>query len=116
MWDRLSELAAPLAGPLVAGTSAGIAYHLLVDATLQPAAYHGLPWHMPMHDYEAVMGANGVAEGAYAAGIGKRNETHGRDDGQCASAESTLGRRVVDGIAKAASEARNIGRGWLDGL
>ncbi|WP_374601990.1 hypothetical protein [Niveibacterium sp.] len=114
LWAKLAEAAGPLASPLLAGTSAGIAYHLLVDATLQTAAYHGLPWHMPMHDHELAMGVNGVAEGAYAAGMGGKNGAECSDDQQRAKAAPTTGRRVVDGIAQAASKAIHASRSRLE--
>lgn len=113
LWDRLAEAAGTLTSPLLAGTSAGIAYHLLVDATLQPAAYHGLPWHMPMQDHELAMGANGVAEGVYAASMCGKNGAECSDDQQRGQAGPTTGRRVVDGIAQVASKAIHAGRCWL---
>jgi hypothetical protein len=66
-WDHLAATKDRIAEQLAVGTSAGIAYHLAVDATLQEAPYHDLPFSMPMEGHQAVMGANGVAEGLDAA-------------------------------------------------
>jgi hypothetical protein len=63
-WDRLAVTKDRLAHQLAVGTSAGIAYHLAVDATLQPAPYHGMPLAMPMEAHQALMGMNALAEGA----------------------------------------------------
>jgi hypothetical protein len=112
-WDKMAEMASPLAGPLATGTSAGIAYHLIVDATLQPAAYHGLPWQMPLEGHELALGANGAAEGAYAADFGNKTAPPSNKADQGASAHPTAGRRVVEGIAQAASNAGDFGRRWL---
>jgi len=52
---------------LAAGASAGIAYHLLVDAYIQPAPYHSLPLSMPIEGHQVAMAANGAAERLDAA-------------------------------------------------
>lgn len=113
-WDKLANAAEPLASPLIAGTSAGIAYHLLVDATLQPGAYHDLPWSLPMHVHQLVTGANGVAEGANAFGMGRKNETYCNDEQRSALLNLTTGRKIVDSVALVATKALNTGRRWLD--
>lgn len=63
-----------IAGQLAAGASAGIAYHLSVDATLQPAAYKDLPVSMPMEAHQMLFALNAAVEGADAA---KRAEKPG---------------------------------------
>ena len=47
----------------VKGSGVGIAYHLGIDATLQPAAYHDLPFAASMDVHQAIMGSNALAEG-----------------------------------------------------
>lgn len=63
IWDVIK---ARLDSVLVAanrGSSLGIAYHLGIDATLQPAAYHDLPFSASMDVHREIMGANALAEG-----------------------------------------------------
>lgn len=73
-WNQLSGAKDQIAGQLAAGASAGIAYHLAVDATLQPAAYKDLPVSMPMEAHQMLFALNAAVEGADAA---KRTETPG---------------------------------------
>ncbi len=104
LWDELAKSASPLMQSLATGTSAGIAYHLLVDAFIQPAPYHDLPFGMPIEGHQAVMGANGAAEGANAA---ERSMTHQAVEiVQGGVPEKSTGRKVVDGVASAASVAQ----------
>ena len=65
-WDTLSNTKEQIAGQLAIGTSAGIAYHLAVDATLQPAAYKDLPISMPMEGHQTLFAMNAVVEGGDA--------------------------------------------------
>ncbi len=105
LWDTLAKAAAPLTESLAAGTSAGIAYHLLVDAFIQPAPYKDLPFSMPIEGHQAAMAASGVAEGVAASSSGT-----GRDPVvilQNGLPEISTGRKVVDGIALAASFAQS---------
>lgn len=62
-WDKLLTAKESIAARLSQGASAGIAYHLGVDATLQLGAYHGLPIDMPMEAHQALLAANAAAEG-----------------------------------------------------
>lgn len=73
-WDQLSSAKSQIAGQLAAGASAGIAYHLAVDAMLQPAAYKDLPISMPMEAHQMLFALNAVVEGQDAA---NRVETTG---------------------------------------
>lgn len=72
IWDVLVSRGSALVAAASVGASAGIAYHLGVDATLQPAAYHDMPFSMPIEAHQTIMGANAVAEGVDVA---KRNNT-----------------------------------------
>ncbi len=95
-WGQLVKSKDRIAQQLTVGTSAGIAYHLGVDATIQPAAYHDLPFSMPMEAHQVLMGANAVAEGLDAV-----------------HKPETPGRRVVDIVSKAGDYARSRARsGW----
>ena len=114
LWDRLAEAGAPLTASLATGASAGIAYHLLWDAGIEPAAYHGLPFAMPMEAHQTVMGANGLAEGAYAAGrIG--NETPGTYTQGSPSAPST-GRNFVEKFSRSVDAAGRLGKDFFGRL
>lgn len=62
-WDKLLAAKENIAARLSEGASAGIAYHLGVDATLQPGAYHGLPIDMPMEAHQTLIAMNAAAEG-----------------------------------------------------
>jgi hypothetical protein len=62
-WDKLLSAKESIAARLSQGASAGIAYHLGVDATLQPGAYHDLPVEMPMEAHQTILAMNAVAEG-----------------------------------------------------
>lgn len=63
-WDQLLACSEGLGNAATRGASLGMAYHLLVDGLLQPAAYHGLPVSMPMEIHQAAFVTNGVAEAA----------------------------------------------------
>jgi hypothetical protein len=56
--DRLGRAATASAK----GASLGLAYHLGVDGVVQPGAYHGLPFEMPMEGHQAILTANAIAE------------------------------------------------------
>ena len=68
LWDRLARVGRPFEDSASVSLSAGIAWHLLVDAGLQPAPYHDLPFSMPIEAHQAAFAANGAAEGMDAAG------------------------------------------------
>jgi hypothetical protein len=101
LWDGLARIGRPLTESLAIGTSAGLAYHLLVDALIQPAALHGLPVEMPLEGHQTIMAASGLAEGANAAGhSGRRAPVEIVQGGP---PQKSTGRRVVDAVAKAAA-------------
>jgi hypothetical protein len=103
LWDGLARIGRPLTESLAIGTSAALAYHLLVDALIQPAALHGLPVHMPMEGHQTVMAASGLAEGANAAGhAGSRDAVEIVQGGP---PEMSTGRRVVNAFGDAATGA-----------
>ena len=103
LWDELARIGRPLTESLAIGTSAGLAYHLLVDALIQPAALHGLPVHMPMACHQTVMAASGLAEGANAAGHASRREEV--EIVQGGPPEMSTGRRAVDSFGDAVTAA-----------
>lgn len=61
-WDKLLAAKESIAERLCQGASAGIAYHLGVDATLQPGAYHDLPISMPLEAHQTLLSMNAAAE------------------------------------------------------
>ena len=62
-WDKISASKDMIARQLSIGASAGIAYHLAVDATIQPATYKDLPISMPIAAHQSVFAINAIAEG-----------------------------------------------------
>lgn len=112
LWETLAKAASPLTESLAAGTSAGIAYHLLVDAFIQPAPYKDLPFSMPIEGHQAAMAANGMAEGVAA---GTKAGKHGEIEiVQGGVPEKSPGKKVVDGIAKATMSAQAVGSDAAD--
>jgi hypothetical protein len=110
LWDGLARAGRPLTESLAIGTSAGLAYHLLVDALIQPAALHGLPVEMPLEGHQAVMAASGLAEGANAAGQSGRRVSVEIVEGS--PPEKSTGRRVVNAFGDAANVATvTVGNG-----
>ncbi|MDP2792918.1 MAG: hypothetical protein Q8O25_02365 [Sulfurisoma sp.] len=101
LWDALAKIGRPLTINLAIGTSAGLAYHLLVDALVQPGAYHGLPIKMPMEAHQAGLAINGLAEGADAAARAKRHRPV--EIVQGGVPEKSAGRKTVDAVAGLAS-------------
>ena len=71
LWDALIRFGERTALSLGLGLSAGVAYHLFVDAGIQPASYKDLPVSMSMDAHKAVFGANAAVE---AAATATRNE------------------------------------------
>jgi hypothetical protein len=103
MWDSLARIGGPLTHNLAVGASAGLAYHLMVDALIQPGALHGLPIELPMEAHQSILAASGLAEGADAA-----NKCARRDPVvvvQGGAPEPSTGRKVVDGVADMAATA-----------
>ena len=64
MWNALVQHSIGILKSAGQGASIGIAYHLMVDAVVQPGAYHGVPFDMPMEAHQTIMAANSMAEGA----------------------------------------------------
>lgn len=77
-WDKLLATKESIAARLSEGASAGIAYHLAADATLQSGAYHDLPIAMPMEAHQALLAANAAAEGIDAVNKGQTVPSVGR--------------------------------------
>lgn len=62
LWDAVARNKDAYLTAAALGAGAGVAYHLFIDATVQPGAYHGLPFAMPMGGHQFVLGANAVVE------------------------------------------------------
>ena len=108
LWDRMAELGGPLTESLASGTSAGLSYHLMWDAVVEPAPYKDLPFSMPMEGHQTLMAANAVAEGSYVAD--KLRQPGPVTLHQGPPAEPSTGRKVVDALAEAADKVKNLGR------
>ena len=102
LWDGLARIGRPLTHNLAIGTGAGLAYHLLVDAFVQPGALHGLPVDMPMEAHQGVMAASGLAEGAEAARKARRRKPV--DIVQGDAPDQSAGRRAVDAMGRASAQ------------
>ena len=76
LWDSIDRNRERFLTRINQGVSIGMAYHLLVDGTLQPAAYHDLPVDMPMAGHEAVLVGNAAAE---ALDVPKKKDTFRQD-------------------------------------
>jgi hypothetical protein len=62
-WDRIVAEMNRMSIAFVAGACAGLAYHLLADATWQAGKpYADLPFTMPMEGHQLLMGSSAVAE------------------------------------------------------
>lgn len=124
LWDQMAQQANPIMQNFITGTSSGLAYHLLVDAFIQPAPYHDLPFSMSMEGHQAVMGANAAAEALHAH---ERMRKAFRQSGASIVehgelSPKTTGRKVVDGMGDLVDEAvdgvksaaRWLGWPWRD--
>ncbi len=67
LWGKIAGQSVEILSAAGKGASAGIAYHLMVDAVLQPGAYHGVPFDMPIEVHQAIFAANAAAEGEAAS-------------------------------------------------
>ncbi|MCL6475857.1 MAG: hypothetical protein K6U75_12490 [Firmicutes bacterium] len=62
-WDRMVAEMNRMSVAFVAGACAGLAYHLLADATWQAGKpYADLPFTMPMEGHQVLMGGSALAE------------------------------------------------------
>ena len=102
LWDGLARFGHSFAESASIGLSAGIAWHLLVDAGIQPAPYHDLPFSMPIEAHQAVFATNGAAEGVDAARRAEQFEGRPRLFEPQTVDAPTIGVRVVAGLADAA--------------
>lgn len=110
LWDGLARIGRPFVESASVSLSAGIAWHLLVDAGIQPSPYHDLLFSMPIEAHQAVFAANGAAEGVDAAVRAERME-------QCPKLllpqdeqTPTAGERVVAGVANAGQQVGSMAR------
>ena len=110
LWDRLAEAGAPLTASLAAGASAGIAYHLLWDAGIEPAPYKDLAFSMPIEAHQTMMGANGLAEWAYAINQNNKHEASLLQNNGLPV--KTPGRRSVEGVSRAAIQVKSAVGEW----
>jgi hypothetical protein len=97
VWDGLAEIGRPLTENLAIGASAGLAYHFLVDALVQPAAYHGLPLEMPIEGHQFIFAANGLIEANYS-----KSRLSGHQSVEIVQEDlptKSTGRRFVEAVA-----------------
>lgn len=74
LWNKLAIESETVVPSLIHGLSAGIAFHLGVDSTIDgDGIYRDLPVSAPQDVHQAITGVNAVAEGTYAS---RRNRTY----------------------------------------
>lgn len=110
LWDGVARVGRPFAKSASVSLSAGIAWHLLVDAGIQPAPYHDLPFSMPIEAHQAVFAANGAAEGVDAAVRAERRARKPKLLVPQQEQSLTTGKRVVAGAANAAQRVGTTAR------
>jgi hypothetical protein len=93
LWDEIARIGSPAARTLTVGTSAGVAYHLLVDAFVQPGTYHDIPIHMPIEAHETIFAANGITEGNDA--VSRAQDEYTSLVGQPSPHTKTAGQKIV---------------------
>jgi hypothetical protein len=62
LWESLANQSVGILNAAGKGASIGIAYHLMVDAVVQPGAYHGMPFDMPLEAHQTILAANAAGE------------------------------------------------------
>lgn len=111
LWDKLAEIGRPFAESASVGLSAGIAYHLMVDAIFQPGTYHGMPFEMSAEAHQAVFAANAATEGADAAKRATRERKMGvLLEGSSERSAKTTGEAVVAKAAEVMGASANAAR------
>lgn len=66
LWDKLHKQMEENGALFLLGGSAGIAFHLGVDAVIQPAALQDMPLSMPIEGHQTVLAMNALAEAGAA--------------------------------------------------
>jgi len=72
LWDTIHRNKDAYLSAAAMGAGAGVAYHLLIDATVQPGTYHGLPVSLPAEAHLTILGVNAGME---ALDVPRKNET-----------------------------------------
>jgi Protein of unknown function, DUF len=62
LWDGIASQSVNILNAAGKGASIGIAYHLMIDAVVQPGAYHGLPFDMPIEAHQMLTAINSTSE------------------------------------------------------
>lgn len=115
LWDTLAKHGAPLADGLTTGALAGAAYHLFIDAWIQPGALHGLPVNgVPLEAHQTITGASSLTEAIRT--VQRLDMRWSVEIDSEDPVEKSTGRHVVDTVGQAVSTAwRAIGRGRSGG-
>lgn len=61
-WDDLLRQSDPILRGAIAGAGVGMAYHLVIDGLVQPAALHDLPFTAPMPMHQVFIAGSGGIE------------------------------------------------------
>lgn len=75
IWDAIAKHKDQYLAAAAQGASIGVAYHLFVDSSIQPAPYHDLLGEHSLPFHQGVMGANAAAE---LLDSNKKHESFGR--------------------------------------
>ena len=75
LWDTIHQNKDTYLSAESKGVSAGIAYHLFVDGTVQTGSYHDFPIPMTSEGHQGLFVANAAAE---ALDVNQKNETFSR--------------------------------------
>lgn len=62
LWDGIASQSVSILNAAGKGASIGIAYHLMIDAVVQPGTYHGLPVEMPIEAHQILTAINSTSE------------------------------------------------------
>lgn len=76
LWDSIAKHKDDYVLAASQGASLGIAYHLLIDSTVDAGTYHGLPVPMPTEAHIALTASNAVAEGL---DVKNKDALHGKN-------------------------------------
>ncbi len=66
LWDGMVRQSVNILKATGKGASIGIAYHLMVDAVVQPGTYHDIPFDMSLETHQGIFAANSIAEASAA--------------------------------------------------
>lgn len=100
IWDAIAQNKDVYLSAAATGAGAGIAYHLFVDAAIQPSAYHDLPFSMPMEGHQAALAASAMVEAIDVPHKGKTYAGLKTDASSRSQAGTDDAKRLLDAYKK----------------